>query len=68
VIEDAMAGRSADPLRRAELWVHPGFGSPGGDFTEQDEAKLVRLATLTATALDGFAQLHLPEYRDKVGT
>lgn len=39
-----------------------------GDFTEQDEANLVRLATLTATALDGFAQLHLPEYRDKVGT
>ena len=39
-----------------------------GDFTEQDEANLVRLATLTATALDGFAQLHLPEYRAKVGT
>jgi hypothetical protein len=39
-----------------------------GDFTEQDEANLVRLATLTAAALDGLAQLHLPEYRDKVGT
>ena len=39
-----------------------------GNFTEQDEANLVRLATLTATALGGFAQLHLPEYRDKVGT
>ena len=39
-----------------------------GEFTEQDEANLVRLATLTATALGGFAQLHLPEYRDKVGT
>jgi GAF domain-containing protein len=39
-----------------------------GDFAEQDEANLVRLATLTATALDGFAQLHLPEYRDRVGT
>jgi len=34
-----------------------------GDFTEQDEANLVRLATLTATALDGFAQLHLPSWR-----
>ena len=38
-----------------------------GDFTEQDEANLVRLATLTSAALDGLAQLHLPEYRDKVG-
>jgi hypothetical protein len=25
-----MAGRSADRLRRAELWVHPGFGPPVG--------------------------------------
>jgi GAF domain-containing protein len=39
-----------------------------GDFTEQDEANLVRLATLTAAALDGFARLHLPECRHKVGT
>lgn len=38
-----------------------------GDFTEQDEANLVRLASLTSAALDGLAQLHLPEYRDKVG-
>jgi GAF domain-containing protein len=37
-----------------------------GDFTEQDEANLVRLATLTATALDALAQLHLPEYRAKI--
>ena len=37
-----------------------------GDFTEQDEANLVRLATLTAAALDALAQLHLPEYRRKV--
>jgi GAF domain-containing protein len=37
-----------------------------GDFTEQDEANLVRLATLTSTALDAVAQLHLPEYRAKV--
>jgi len=39
-----------------------------GDFTEQDEANLVRLATLTSTALDALAQLHLPEYREKVET
>ena len=37
-----------------------------GDFTEQDEANLVRLASLTSTALDALAQLHLPDYRTKV--
>ena len=37
-----------------------------GDFTELDEVNLVRLATLTATALDALAQLHLPEYRKRV--
>jgi GAF domain-containing protein len=37
-----------------------------GEFTEQDEANLVRLATLTATALDALAQLHLPDFREKV--
>ena len=37
-----------------------------GDFTAQDEANLVRLASLTATALDALAQLHLPKYRAKV--
>jgi len=31
-----------------------------GDFTEQDEANMVRLAALTSTALDALAQLHLP--------
>jgi len=39
-----------------------------GDFTEQDEANLVRLATLTSAARDGLAQLYLPNYQDKVGT
>jgi GAF domain-containing protein len=39
-----------------------------GDFTEQDEANLVRLAALTSAALDALAQLHLPEYRYKVGS
>ena len=28
----------------------------------------VRLATLTSAARDGLAQLHLPEYRVRVGT
>jgi GAF domain-containing protein len=37
-----------------------------GEFTEQDEANLVRLAALTSAALDALAQLHLPEYRRKV--
>src|SRR5215467_8902288 len=37
-----------------------------GDFTAQDEANLVRLASLTATALDALAQLRLPDYRAKV--
>ncbi|HEY2948929.1 MAG TPA: GAF domain-containing protein [Micromonosporaceae bacterium] len=38
-----------------------------GDFTEQDEANLVRLATLTSAALDALAQLHLSAYREQVG-
>jgi GAF domain-containing protein len=38
-----------------------------GDFTPQDEANLVRLASLTSAALDALAQLHLPDYRRKVG-
>lgn len=37
-----------------------------GDFTEQDEASLVRLATLAGAALDALAQLHLPGYRRKI--
>jgi len=37
-----------------------------GDFTAQDEANLVRLASLTSTAPDALARLHLPEYRAKV--
>jgi hypothetical protein len=39
-----------------------------GEFTEQDEANLVRLAAPTSAALDGLAQLYLPEYQDKVAT
>jgi GAF domain-containing protein len=37
-----------------------------GQFTEQDETHLVRLAALTSTALDAPAQLHLPDNRRKV--
>jgi hypothetical protein len=37
-----------------------------GDFTAQDEANLLRLASLTATALDALARLHLSEHRAKV--
>jgi GAF domain-containing protein len=37
-----------------------------GDFTEQDESNLVRLALLTSTALDALAEHHLAEYRAKV--
>jgi GAF domain-containing protein len=37
-----------------------------GDFTALDEANLVRLASLTSAALDALAQLHLPDYRDKL--
>ena len=37
-----------------------------GEFTQQDETNLIRLATLTSTALDALAQLCLPDYRDKV--
>jgi GAF domain-containing protein len=37
-----------------------------GDFTEDDEANLVRLASLTSAALDALAHLHLPAYRDKM--
>jgi hypothetical protein len=39
-----------------------------GEFTEQDEANLVWLAALASAALDGLAQLYLPEYQDKVST
>jgi signal transduction protein with GAF and PtsI domain len=37
-----------------------------GDFTDQDETSLVRLASLTSAALDALAQLHLTEYRAKL--
>jgi GAF domain-containing protein len=37
-----------------------------GEFTEQDEANLMKLAALTSTALDALAQLHLPDYRRQV--
>jgi GAF domain-containing protein len=38
-----------------------------GEFNETDEANLLRLTTLTSTALDALALLHLPDYRKKMG-
>jgi GAF domain-containing protein len=38
-----------------------------GEFDETDEANLLRLATLTSTALDSLALVHLPDYRKKMG-
>jgi len=37
-----------------------------GEFTEQDEDNLVRLAALTSTALEALTALHLPDYRREV--
>ena len=37
-----------------------------GDFTEADEANLVRLALLTSTALDALAQVYLADYRAEI--
>ncbi|MGH3475613.1 MAG: GAF domain-containing protein [Nocardioidaceae bacterium] len=39
-----------------------------GDFDDQDEANLVRLARMTGMALDTLAQLHLPDYRERVAS
>jgi GAF domain-containing protein len=36
-----------------------------GEFTEEDEANMVRLATLTAQALDALAMVYFPDYRDR---
>jgi GAF domain-containing protein len=37
-----------------------------GDFTEEDEANLKRVAKLTATALDALAMLYFPDYRARI--
>jgi GAF domain-containing protein len=37
-----------------------------GDFTEQDEANLMRLGALTATALQSLARVHLLDYEAMV--
>jgi hypothetical protein len=79
---DPVLGEAAElsrVLARAHWLAVPLIGSDGdnygfiqvsdrleGDFTAQDEANLLRLASLIATALDALAQLHLPEYRAKV--
>jgi GAF domain-containing protein len=36
-----------------------------GEFTEEDEANLLRLAKLTARALDALAMVYFPDYRDR---
>jgi hypothetical protein len=36
-----------------------------GEFTAEDEANLVRLATLTSQALDALAMVYFPDYREK---
>lgn len=36
-----------------------------GEFTEEDEANMVRLAKLTSQALDALAMVYFPDYRDK---
>ncbi len=37
-----------------------------GDYSEADEAVMLKLAKLTSVALDALAQLHFPDYREKV--
>jgi GAF domain-containing protein len=37
-----------------------------GDFSEQDEANLVRLGELTSTALDSLEAVYLPDYYNKL--
>ena len=37
-----------------------------GDFDEQDGLNLVCLASLTSSALDALAQVHLADYRAKL--
>jgi GAF domain-containing protein len=37
-----------------------------GDFTAEDEAALLRLASLTSTALDALAMTYFPDYRAQI--
>lgn len=39
-----------------------------GDFKEQDEVNVVRLASLTSAALDTRVQLHLPDHRARIAS
>ena len=36
-----------------------------GEFTDEDEANMVRLAALTSQALDALAMVYFPDYREK---
>jgi hypothetical protein len=61
--------RSSAPtprIGRRELWFIQASDRLEGEFTEQDEANLVRLTALTSIALDALAQLNVPDYRRKV--
>jgi hypothetical protein len=37
-----------------------------GEFTAEDEAALLRLASLTSTALDALAMTYFPDYRAQI--
>ncbi len=57
---------AAERMRWGESWFVPGLRPARGRLHRAGRANLMRLATLTAVALDALAQLHLPEYREKV--
>jgi hypothetical protein len=39
-----------------------------GEFTQEDEANLLRLAKLTARTLDALAMVYFPDYRERWAT
>jgi GAF domain-containing protein len=39
-----------------------------GEFNDEDQANLLRLATLTARALDALAMVYFPDYRERWAT
>ena len=59
------SGDPAGRLRGSQLRVQVS-DHLSGDFKEQDEVNLVRLASLTSAALDTLVQLHLPDYRARI--
>lgn len=59
------SGDPAGRLRGSQLRVQVS-DHLSGDFKEQDEVNVVRLASLTSAALDTRVQLHLPDYRARI--